>query len=284
VFSNFIGPGLTPAGVATLRREEAITFRKNFNVGEVGAGASYLAAFYFADAFALHAFHLERLFGMSPPEWSSGNIDEGQNRMFRWGSAYVGLVQNAITAAAGGGPIVDPSGVTLLHEAAHADGAFVDPVAGALAFKQGGQHGAIALNWRPYGYGDAAAYVQPGAAGTLSNVARLHFITPSADRIVSVYLPTSAATGATPGFSSGGYGAQYLVRYGPYIAALNLGGAPATLTVPALGGATAAYDWVAGAARDLTVSRALTVPPAGGLLLTLGSNPGAALSASAMAF
>jgi len=77
-------------------------FRKNFNVGEIGSAASYLAAFHFTDAAALHAFHLERLFGMSPPEWSNGNIDEGQNRMFRWGAAYVGLVQNAMAAAAGG--------------------------------------------------------------------------------------------------------------------------------------------------------------------------------------
>ena len=284
-FGNFVVPSLTPAGVVTLRREEAITFRKNFNVGEIGAAASYLAAFQFADAVALHRFHLERLFGMSPPEWSSSNIDEGQNRMFRWGAAYVGLVQNAITAAAGGA-VTDSSGVTLLHEDAHVDGAWADAVAGALSFKQHGQHGLLALNWRPYGYGDATAYVQPSATGTLSNIARLHVITPVADRIVTVYLPTNAATGATASFTSGGYGGLYLVRYGPLVAALNLGAATASFTVPAPPGLPSAFahDWVTNAAHDLTASRSLSVPAGSGALLTLGADAGSAMAASALAY
>jgi hypothetical protein len=279
-FGNFIVPSATPANVATLRREEILTFRKNFNVGEIGAAASYLAAFHYADPVALHAFHLERLFGMTPPEWENGNVDEGQNRMFRWGPAYLGLVQNALTAA-GGGAVSDPSGVTLLQETAHADGAWADPVGGALSFKQAGQHGFVALNWRPYGYGDATAYVQPGAAGTLSNVARFHFVTASADRIVTVMLPTSAATGATTGFTSGGYGGLYLVRYGPYVAALNLGATAGIVTIPA--GGSAAYDWVAGASLDLSGNRAVSVPAGAGVLLTLGATAAAATGASALA-
>jgi hypothetical protein len=282
-FGNFVAPSVTATDVATLRREEVITFRKNFNVGEVDAAASYVAAFSFNDAPALHAFYQERLYGMSPPPWSEGNIDEGQNRMFRWGTAYLGLVQNAITAAAGGA-FTDPSGVTLLHESGHADGAWVDPVAGALSFKQNGQHGFVELNWRPYGYGDASAYVQPGATGTLSNVARLHFVTPTADRIVTILLPTSAATGSGTGFTSGGYGGLYLVGYGPYVAALNLGSAAGSLTVPALSGATWATDWVGGTAHDLSASRAISVPPGGGVLLTLGASQSASQTASPLAY
>jgi len=282
-FANFVAPSINPSNVTTLRREEAITFRKSLDVGEIGAAASYLAAYTYADQVALHAFHLERLYGIAPPEFSSSNVDEGQNRMFRWGSAYLGLVQNAITAA-NGGAVTDPSGITFLHEPGHADGAWVDPTAGTLTFKQGGQDGYIALNWRPYGYGDASAYVQPGAAGTLSNVARLHVTTATADRIVTVYLPTSAATGAATGFSSGGYGGLYLLRYGPYVAALNLGTGAATITVPSGVGLNAAYDWVAGAAHDLTSSSALSVPAGSGLLVTLAATASATATVSALAY
>jgi hypothetical protein len=284
-FANFIAPSVNssnPSNVATLRREEAITFRKSLDVGEIGAAASYLAAYTYADPVALHAFHLERLYGLSPPEFSSSNVDEGQNRMFRWGTAYLGLVQNAITAA-NGGAITDPSGVIFLHEPGHADGAWVDPTAGTLTIKQGGQDGYVALNWRPYGYGDASAYVQPGATGTLSNVARLHITTPSADRIVTVYLPTSVATGATAGFSSGGFAGLYLLRYGPYVAALNLGAAAATITIPSGAGRNAAYDWVAGAAHDLTSSRTVSVPAGSGLLVTLAATASATATVSALA-
>jgi hypothetical protein len=237
----------------------------------------------YADSVALHAFHLERLYGIAPPEFSSSNVDEGQNRMFRWGTAYLGLVGSAITAAAGGA-VTDPSGVTFLHEPGQADGAWVDPTAGTLTFKQGGQDGYVALNWRPYGYGDASAYVQPGAAGTLSNVARLHITTPSADRIVTVYLPTSAATGAATGFSSGGYGGVYLLRYGPYVAALNLGAAAASITIPGGAGRNAAYDWVAGGVHDLASSRTISVPAGSGLLLTLAAVASATATASALAY
>jgi hypothetical protein len=282
-FANFVAPSVNPSNVTTLRREEAITFRKSLDVGEIGAAASYLAAYTYADPVALHAFHLERLYGIVPPDWSDGNVDEGQNRMFRWGSAYLGLVQNAITAA-NGGAISDPSGITFLHEPTHADGAWVDPIAGTLTFKQGLQDGFVALDWRPYGYGDASAYVQPGATGTLSNVARLHITTPTADRIVTVYLPTSAATGETAGFSSGAYDSLYLLRYGPYVAALNLGTAAATITIPSGAGRNAGYDWVAGASYDLTSSRTLSVPAGSGLLVTLAASASATATVSALAY
>jgi hypothetical protein len=284
-FANFIAPSVNSSNssnVTTLRREEAITFRKSLDVGEIGAAASYLAAYSYADPVALHAFHLERLYGIAPPEFSSSNVDEGQNRMFRWGTAYLGLIQSAITAA-NGSAIIDPSGVTFLHEPGHADGAWVDPTAGTLTFKQGGQDGFVALDWRPYGYGDASAYVQPGATGTLSNVARLHLTTPAADRIVTVYLPTSAATGATAGFTSGGYGGLYLLRYGPYVAALNLGAVAATITIPGGAGRNAAYDWVAGAGHDLTSSRTVSVPAGSGLLVTLATTASATATVSALA-
>ncbi len=282
-FANFVAPSVNSSNVTTLRREEAITFRKSLDVGEIGAAGSYLAAYSYADPVALHAFHLERLYGIVPPEFSSSNVDEGQNRMFRWGTAYLGLVGSAITTA-NGGAVTDPSGVTFLHEPGHADGAWVDPTAGTLTFKQRGQDGYIALNWRPYGYGDATAYLQPGATGTLSNVARLHITTPSADRIVTVYLPTSAATGAATGFSSGGYGGVYLLRYGPYVAALNLGAAAATITIPGGAGRNAAYDWVGGAAHDLTSSRTVSVPAESGLLLTLAATASATATVSALAY
>ncbi len=282
-FGNFVEPSVTAADVATLRREEAITFRKNFNVGEVDAAASYIAAYDFGDPFALHAFYLEQAYGMSPPQWSNPDIDEGVNWMFRWGTAYMGLVQGAITAA-DGGTVTDPSGVTLLHESSHPDGAWVDAVAGAVSFKQDGQQGVIALNWRPYGYGDATAYVKPGATGTLSNVARLHIMTPQADRVVTVMLPTSAATGAEAGFTSGGYGGQYLLSYGPYLAALNLGSTEGALTVPPAGGAASATDWVTGTAHDLSASRTIPVPAGSGVWLTLGNNQSASRMASALAY
>jgi hypothetical protein len=282
-FSNFIEPSVTTAGTSTLRREEVLTFRKNFNVGEIGTAASYIAAYDFADTNALHAFHLERLFGMSPPEWSNGNIDEGQNRMFRWGTAYLGLVQNAIDSASGA-TVTDSSGVTFLHESAHADGAWADPVAGALSLKQDNQHAFIVLNWRPYGYGDASAYVKPDTVGALSNIARLHFITPQADRIVTAYLPTSVATGAATGFASGAYGSQYVFHYGPYVAVLNLASTASSVTVPDIVGAISAYDWMTGTVYDLTKTRALPVPANGGILLTIGSTPADAATASALAF
>lgn len=223
------------------------------------------------------------MFGFSPPEWSNGNIDEGQNRMFRWGTAYLGLVQNAISAAAGG-TVTDPSGVSFLHESAHADTAWADPVAGTISQKQNGQHAFIVLNWRPYGYGDASAYVKPGATGTLSNIARLHIITPSADRIVTAYLPTTTATGTTTGFTSGGYGGLYVFRFGQYVAALNLSSSAGSITLPPMAGTNAARDWVTGNNYDLAKTRTLAVTANAGMLLTLGNSQADATTASALAY
>jgi hypothetical protein len=150
--------------------------------------------------------------------------------------------------------------------------------------KQDNQHAFIVLNWRPYGYGDASAYVKPDTVGALSNIARLHFITPQADRIVTAYLPTNVATGAATGFASGAYGSQYVFHYGPYVAVLNLASTASSVTVPDIVGAISAYDWMTGTVYDLTKTRALPVPANGGILLTIGSTPADAATASALAF
>ena len=122
--------------VATLRREEAITFRKNFNVGEIGIGRQ-----------------LPGRVHVTPTRWRCTRSTSSASSACRRPSGATATSTRGRTACSAGvaptsawcrarslrrpaAPSPIPSGVTLLHEDAHAEGAWADAVAGALSFKQ----------------------------------------------------------------------------------------------------------------------------------------------------
>ncbi|MBC7989776.1 MAG: hypothetical protein H7Y19_09370 [Luteimonas sp.] len=269
-FSNFYMPSVTAAGVATLRRENNITFRKNSNLGGVDTGASYTAAVQFGDAHALHGVFLQKNVGIrfvngSEVAWSDYATEAAD---------YLTLIDRIGSGAA-------TDSVTFLHEDAHPDGAWVDVEAGAITFKQNGNHGFIALNHRPYGYGERGQYRNPSnPASTVSNTARMHLLGRNIERVATIAMPTDAATDATNGFSSGSYGGLYLVRFGPFVQALNLQSGPAAFTPPASTNARWAQDWVTGVSTDRSSAATWNLGSKTGALLTLGATQAAARQAS----
>jgi len=254
-FSNFYMPSVTADGYATMRRENNITFRKSSNFGGIDTGASYTAAVQFGDPYALHGVFIERNLGYRFLNGSEVRWSEYATEALD----YLTLIDRI-----GSGELTDS--VSFLHEDAHPDGAWVDIEAGAISFKQNGNHGFIALNYRPFGYGEGGPFRNPDNPDpTVSHTARMHLIGPNIERILTLVMPSDAANGATDGFTSGNYGGLYLVRFGPYVHALNLQSSPASFTPPTLGWA---QDWVSGEISNRTT---WTLIAKSGALLTQGA-------------
>lgn len=292
-FSNFIYPSLAVSGSGyadTLREEETLTFRKNLNIGEINAGTLYYAAAEFNDPYALHAFYLEHANGIiqpmaqtgawnDMPPFDSGNADGTVDNYLREYTDYVTLC-NLVNSQA-----TDTSGVTFLNETAHGNGVWADPTGSTIAIRNNGEKLDMVLNWRPLrtpGNGNPP----PSASNDIANnLARVHDTTATTDRIATIEMPASAATGASGNYTSGAFGTLYVGRYGNYLVGLNWQSSAATMTLPPdmqISGGTAT-DLASGANYDLTSTTSVTVP-AGGAVALYQMLPTATLSASSLTF
>ena len=288
-FSNFIYPSLAVSGssyVNTIRNEEDITFRKNLNVGEINAGAFYYAAVDFNDPFALHGFYLEHANGIIEPmneagPWNSlpsvgaGGADDSAVQYMRGYADYVTLCNMATSQA-------DPSGVAFLNESAHPDGVWVDPTGSTIAIKHNGEKLDMVLNWRPL-QNPGQNNKPSGSAEIVNNLARIHDTTATMDRIATVMMPYSTATGATGSYTSGSYGTLYVGRYGNYLVGLNWQNTNALLTLPPDMTTGTATDLVTATNYDLTATSSVTVPASGAVAL-YQSLPTATLSTPSLTF
>jgi hypothetical protein len=279
-FSNFIYPSLVIDGsgyATTVREEETITFRKNLDVGEIYTGSNYYAAVQFNDPYAIHAFYLEYANGLtwSIPAFAGGHFDDTMDAYLREFADYATLCNMVNTES-------DPSGIYFLDEPAHANGVWADPTASTIAIKHNGEVLDMVLNWRPLQV--PGEDNKPSASDEIvNNIARVHDTTATTDRIATVMMPTSTATGSSGSYTSGSYGTLYVGRYGSYLVGLNWLSAANTLTLASDMTSGTATDLVSGANYDLTLTTSVPVPASGAVAL-YQTMPTATLSSAAISF
>jgi hypothetical protein len=289
-FSNFLYPALLASGssfISTMREEEDLTFRKNYDVGEINTGALYYAAVDFSDPYALHGFYLEHANGITQPmneagPWTalpsvgSGNADDNAVQYLHEYADYVTLC-NMVNSTPS-----DPSGVTFLNEAAHADGVWADPTGSTITIKHAGEKLAMVLNWRPL-QAPGADNKPSASAEVVNNLARVHDTTATTDRIATVMMPSSAATGSSGSYASGSFGTLYVGRYGNYLVGLNWSSSATTMALAPDMTSGTATDLVSGTNYDLTATNSVPVP-ANSAVALYQTVPTATLSASSLAF
>ena len=274
-FSNFVYPSLAVSGsgyVNTMREEEALTFRKNLDIGEINAGTFYYAAAEFSDPYAIHAFYLEAASGIiqpwgaagpwnDMPAFNSGNADGTVDDYLHWYADYVTLC-NLVNSGS------DSSGVTFLNEPAYGNGVWADPTGSTITIQNNGEKIAMVLNWRPLMAYNGSG-IPSASKKVVNNLARVHDTTATMDRIATIEMPASVATGASGNYTSGAYGTLYVARYGNYLVGLNWQASAATMTLPAdmLTSGGTVTDLVSGTAYNLSNITQVSVPAGGAVVL-----------------
>ena len=276
-FSNYIYPGLVPYGSGyqtTMLSEQALTFRNNSNVGIINFQSEYWNAAELNDPYALHGFYLEAQNGLT---WGGPGGDDGEEGQIHTYLDYVHL-GNMYNAQPN-----DPSGVTWLNEPTHGNGAWADPSGSAITIQNNGEAIRMTLNWRPdeiYGGGITLSPTEP-----MDNVLRVHDTTQTMDRISTVMMPSSAATGASGSYTSGATpGTLFVGRYGNYLIGLNQATSAQTLTLPpdmqASGGT--ATDLMTGTNYNLATTTSISVPANNGAVALYQYLPTSTLSATSL--
>lgn len=280
-FTNFIYPSLVADNsglfTSTLREEEAITFRKNYDTGEITTGSNYIDAAEFDDPYAIHAFYLEAENGLtwSIPSFSDGFFDTTIDDYLREFKDYSALCAEYNTES-------DPSNINFLAENGHPNGVWADPTASTIAIKQNGELLYMVLNWRPLEYPGNAQ--QPSAAHeVVDNIARIHDMTATTDRIATVMMPATTATGASGDYKSGAFGTLYVARYGRYLVGLNWQSNPTSMALAPDMTTGTAIDLASGNLINLTTTNSVMVPAEGAVAL-YWTNPIATLSTNSLTF
>ena len=290
-FSKFLYPSLVASGsgyATTMRSEQFLTFRWEAGIGPVDTLPLYYAAVDFTDPYAIHGFYLEHANGITTPysqgsSWSvtpnisQGGADDTADLYLHSYADYLTLCNNLNSNP------TDPSGVTFLHEAASADGVWADPTGSTISIKHAGENIEMVLNWRPlmtYGQSIALSPSEPQ-----DNVARIHDTTATMDRLATVDMPSSAATGASGNYTSGATDSLYIGRYGNYLVGLNWQTSAASMTLPPdmeTSGGTAT-DLISGANYNLSTATTVSVP-AGSAVALYQYLPTSTLSSTSVNF
>ena len=288
-FSNFIYPSLVASGsgfASTMRSEQDLTFRKNADVGPIDTLPLYYAAAEFSDPYAIHGFYLEHANGITQPmdasvpwtdmpSFASGGADSTVEAYLHEYADYVTLC-NMVNSQP-----TDTTGVTFLNEKAHADGVWADPTGSTIEIKHAGEQLGMVLNWRPLETPGEKIVLSP--TEPMDNIARVHDTTATMDRIATIDMPATEATGASGNYTSGTVGTLYVGRYGNYLVGLNWQTSGATMSfAPDMTSGTAT-DLVTGVNYDLTSTNNVTVP-AGGAVALYQSLPTSTLSSTSVNF
>jgi len=276
-FSNFLYPSLVAVDSSTgyestFRSEQALTFRNNGNVGPINMLSQYWDAAEFNDPYSLHGFYLEAANGVT---WAYQTGDDGIEAEMHQYADYVTLCNMYNTNP------TDPSGVTFLNEPAHGNGVWADPTGSTIAIQNNGEAIRMVLDWRPDEIYNGSITLSPTEPA--DNIVRIHDTTATMDRIATVMMPSSAATGASGNYKSGATDTLYVARYGNYLVGLNWQSAATTMTLPpdmqTTGGT--ATDLVSGANYNLSTTTTVPVPAAGAAAL-YQSLPTSTLSSAAL--
>lgn len=199
-FSHFFHPDITPEGFRCWRREEVISTRNNFSPGRVDYPVNFYAAAVLKSKIALRAFQLWLEDGNEPTQFDWRN------------SHFVNMVLGRIYSAQYFEQLLTermpPANVRLFMEQTQPDMAWVDEWGHVVAVRhKDGSRLYVSLQWRR-GFnpgGRSPKYVRA------NNLARIHYTTPTVDRIATAFMEAPH-----------GFGKLYICRYGPYFIAMNL--------------------------------------------------------------
>ena len=145
-----------------------------------------------------------------------------------------------------------PDECRLPMEDGQPDFAWADEQGATVAVKHGGARLYVSLNWRR-GFKDGKRDPEHVQA---NNIARVHYTTPTVDRIATIAME-----------SPHGFGKLYVCHYGPYRVAMNAS-QDAAYDVPLPAGAAAAVDLVSG--KPCPAQGSIRLPPSTTAVLDLG--------------
>jgi hypothetical protein len=150
-------------------------------------------------------------------------------------------------------------------EAGQPDFAWVDPQGCTVAAQQTATNGDISrlyveLEWRR---GFSSSTVRTLATAQVDNIARVHYTTPTIDRIATINMD-----------NPGGFGGLYACRYGPYFIAANLNtSTPASYTMPPDLWGEVGTNLVTGAVFTVPANGVISVTYANPLVFTAHAGP-----------
>ncbi|MCE5217247.1 hypothetical protein LLH03_09490 [bacterium] len=239
-FAPFVFPSTDDAGFACMRKEDIVNTRNTHWPCAINYGGDWIAAGAFHDPVALRSVQLYlehgNLFGVLPE--SNAHFADS-------------VTQAVLTMAQLQEALKQPlSACRFPMEEGLPDFAWVDEQAGTAAVKHGEARLYLALNWRR-GFRDGKR--DPEHAW-VNNIARLHYTTPTIDRIATIAME-----------SPYGFGKLYLCSYGPYWVAMNLSEDTGYTVRPPKGAATRAVDLISARRYDLPAE--ITVAPRSSVML-----------------
>lgn len=239
VLAHFQYPSLSRESHPCIRLEGVVTWRNNKNPGKVYYGGNPYAAVVLKDPLSLRQIQLAAAHGYY-----------GTVRLTRywahfvWTTTYwlrnVDRLEQALA--------LPPTAARLPFEAGRPDWAWADEEAGVVVMKRGNVRLAASLNWR-HGFKQNAHHRRSLKNVRINNLARVHYTTPTIDRIANVRMKTI-----------GGFRGMYVCRYGPVLVAMNRStGKSIEVDVPADLRHRRTWELIQG--RPAALGEKLRVPP-----------------------
>ena len=202
--AKFRYPSLDAESRPVIRSEGVITWRNNWTPGVIAYGGNPYAAVALNDPLSLReiqlAAHQGGYYRVEPfqPGPYSVHLPAVTAGLMR----QVDLLEKALS--------LPPTEARLPSEAGQPDFAWADEQAAAVVVKQGENRLLMSLNWR-HGFDGGPNFGRRAPEhAAVSNIARVHYTTPTMERIANVRME-----------SPQGFGGLYVCRYGPYLVAMN---------------------------------------------------------------
>jgi hypothetical protein len=242
-FANFVYPSTDADGCVCLRKEETISARITKWPGRVYYGGNDFAAAVLKDPSAIRAAQLALAHG------NQRSVLDQRNAHF------VGSVLDALLHMEHVGMLLSlpPTDCRLPMEDGQPDYAWADEQGGTVVVKHRGARIYMSLNWRR-GFSEGK---RDAKHAQVNNIARVHYTTPTIDRIATIAME-----------SPYGFGKLYICRYGDYLVGMNLT-EDTTYKLPVSRKAGAAVDLISGKSYPLATSP--QVPPSSTRVLYLGN-------------
>ena len=238
--SHFYYPDVDEHGHPCLKKEGIISTRNTKWPCVTDYGWDYYAAGGLKDPLAVRAFQLALAEGVMPSVAPGAHVVDELKDLVRG-------MEHLETVLA-----LPPTDARLPMEPDQPDFAWADEQGAAVAVKHRGARMYVSLNWRR-GFKDDK---RDAEHTRVNNTARVHFTTPTVDRIATIAME-----------SPQGFGKLYVCRYGDYLIGMNLTD-ETEFTLPVPPGVDTAKDLVSGKALELKTPP--RIPPSTTLVLYLG--------------
>ena len=240
--ARFYYPAVGEEGYLCMKKEGIISTRNTKWPCVTDYGVNAYAAGALHDAVALRQAQLALEHGVLPrvPPEADAHFIEGLKPLVFGMEHYEAMLA------------LPPDECRLPMEDGQPDFAWADEQGATVAVKHGGARLYVSLNWRR-GFKDAKRDPEHVQA---NNIARVHYTTPTVDRIATIAME-----------SPHGFGKLYVCHYGPYLVAMNAS-QDAAYDVPLPTGAAAAVDLVSG--KPCPAQGSIRLPPSTTAVLDLG--------------